>query len=83
MAFNEALAERIRRGLALPATSAACRQFSFSFRRVFPAGLLRFTRHEPDAGDEGVEQARGGALAGDGAEVVVHRLRPSGDPALK
>jgi hypothetical protein len=81
MAFNEALAERIRRGLALPATSAACRQFSF--RRVFPAGLLRFTRHEPDAGDEGVEQARVGALAGDGAEVVVHRIRPSGDPALK
>ena len=61
--------------MALPAPCVSCRQFSFPFRRVLPPRLLRRSLHKPNGGDKRVEQARIVALAGDAAQVVVHRIR--------
>ena len=43
--------------------------------RELPPRRLGPALHVPDSGDEGIEQARIVTLAGDSAEVVVHRIR--------
>src|SRR5579871_5655311 len=59
------------------------------FRRVLPPRLLRPAFHVPNSGNEGVEQARVVALAGEAAQFVVHHIRITprqlggrGDPQL-